>query len=248
LPAKLWPWRNFWFNIRQLKASEMANNWITYSNRGVRNLPLSPELVSALSFLPEMGLGIEVFSGGQPGSGPHRTGSHRHDYGGAGDVYFTRGGERLNWANAAEVPIYQEIVRRAKARGVTGFGAGPGYMPQGSMHIGFGSPAVWGAGGSSANAPGWLRSAYGSAQGGPVPQAEPQASQSGQAPGFPQQQPFPFPMPAPVNNVASIYRNAIFGGDQDWMQNKSYSFDALASDFLAGRNPMRRFIYQKLFA
>jgi hypothetical protein len=78
-------------------------------------------------------------------------------------------------------------------------------------------------------------------------QAEPQASQAGQAPGFPEQQQ-PLPMPAPVNNVASIYRNAIFGGDQDWMQNRSYSFDALASDFFAGRNPLRRFIYQKLFA
>jgi Phage tail lysozyme len=58
----------------------------------------------------------------------------------------------------------------------------------------------------------------------------------------------PMPMPAPANSFADIYGRAIFGGgDEDWMQNKSYSFDALASDFLAGRNPMRRFIYQKLF-
>jgi hypothetical protein len=83
------------------------------------------------------------------------------------------------------------------------------------------------------------------ARGGPVPQGEPQASQSGQAPGFPQQ---PMPMPAPANSFADIYGRAIFGGgDDDWLQNRSYSFDALAADFFAGRNPLRRFIYQKLF-
>jgi hypothetical protein len=42
-------------------------------------------------------------------------------------------------------------------------------------------------------------------------------------------------------------QNAIFGGDQDWLQNKSYSVNALASDFFAGRNPLRRFAYQHLF-
>jgi hypothetical protein len=82
--------------------------------------------------------------------------------------------------------------------------------------------------------------------------AEPQASQSGQAPGLPQQQPqqqpMPFPMPAPANSFAQIYGQAIFGGgNEDWLQNRSYSASALAGDFLAGRNPLRRFIYQSLF-
>jgi hypothetical protein len=57
-----------------------------------------------------------------------------------------------------------------------------------------------------------------------------------------------FPAPAPANSFANIYGQAIFGGgNQDWLQNRSYSVSALAGDFLAGRNPLRRFIYQKLF-
>ena len=58
------------------------------------------------------------------------------------------------------------------------------------------------------------------------------------------------PMPAPPQpmNAMQTYANAIVGGgNDDWLENKSYSVNALASDFLAGRNPMRRFIYQKLF-
>lgn len=138
--------------------------WLIYENQGAtRNQPLAPELVQALSFLPELGLSMKVFSGGQPGIGETgaRVGSTRHDHGGAADVFFYRGGERLDWANPEHVPIFQEVVRRAKAAGVTGFGAGDGYMQPGSMHLGFGDPAVWGAGGKGDNAPDWLRAAYG---------------------------------------------------------------------------------------
>jgi hypothetical protein len=137
-------------------------DWLTYANQGaVRNQPLDPRLVEALgSFVPQLGLGVEVFSGGQDATGPNRVGSHRHDRGQAGDVFFTRGGQRLNWANSADLPIFEELVRRARSAGVTGIGAGPGYMQEGSMHVGFGSPAAWGAGGRSRNAPAWLRNAY----------------------------------------------------------------------------------------
>lgn len=141
-------------------------NYIQYANQGaVRSQPVSPELAQAFSFLPEMGVGMNVFSGGQPekGSGLPRVGSVRHDHGGAADVFFTKDGRRLDWANEADVPIFQEIVRQAKSRGVTGFGAGPGYMQPASMHVGFGNPAVWGSGGKGANAPQWLREAYGAA-------------------------------------------------------------------------------------
>ena len=66
----------------------------------------------------------------------------------------------LNWANEEDRPLFEEIVRNGKQQGITGFGAGPGYMGEGTMHVGMGEPAVWGAGGKSDNAPKWLRDAY----------------------------------------------------------------------------------------
>ncbi|MFY7925559.1 MAG: hypothetical protein ACOVN5_07095 [Aquidulcibacter sp.] len=148
-------------------------DWLRYSNQSAtRRLPLSPDLVNALQqFAPQMGLQVEVFSGGQPeaGGGP-RTGSTRHDHGHAADVFFYKDGRRLDWQNQADLPVFQDIVRKGKEAGLTGFGAGPGYMQPGSMHIGFGNPGVWGAGGSSRNAPAWLAEAYGAvAAGKPMP-------------------------------------------------------------------------------
>lgn len=141
-----------------------AYDWLRYANQGAtRNQPLSDSLIAALEkFAPEMGLTVEVFSGGQPGkgSGLARIGSVRHDHGNAADVFFSKDGRRLNWANPSDMPIFEDIVKRARAAGLTGFGAGPGYMQPGSMHIGFGAPGVWGAGGRGANAPEWLRQAY----------------------------------------------------------------------------------------
>lgn len=141
-------------------------DFVTYANQGAtRRLPLSGDLVEALSFLPELGVRAEVFSGGQPaiGSGAPRVGSTRHDHGNAADVFFYQGDRRLDWNNPDDLPIFQDIVRRGRQAGLTGFGAGDGYMQPGSMHIGFGTPAVWGAGGRGANAPDWLRDTYYSA-------------------------------------------------------------------------------------
>jgi hypothetical protein len=109
-----------------------------------------------------MGVTMKVFSGGQDAEGSRRTGSHRHDGGNAADVFFYKDGRQLDWANPQDLPIFEDIVRRGHQAGITGFGAGEGYMRPGSMHIGFGAPAVWGAGGSGRNAPEWLRMAYGS--------------------------------------------------------------------------------------
>lgn len=154
-----------------------AGNWIRYANQGaIRNDPLSGRLTSALSFLPQMGITMEVFSGGQAAKGTpgeQRVGSTRHDHGHAADVFFYKDGRRLSWQNDEDIPIFQEIVRRAKAAGVTGFGAGHGYMRPGSMHIGFGTPAVWGAGGKGENAPAWLREAYGNGTSLPALQGQP---------------------------------------------------------------------------
>jgi hypothetical protein len=165
-------------------------DYIRYANQGAtRNLPLDTRLVEAFRFLPEMGLAMEVFSGGQPakGSGLPRVGSTRHDHGGAADVFFWRGDQRLDWNNPEHQPIFQDIVTRAKAAGVTGFGAGPGYMQPGSMHVGFGNPGVWGAGGKGANAPSWLREAYGLA---PAPEQTMVASAAPRPNAMPQQMAF----------------------------------------------------------
>ncbi|MEL7012658.1 MAG: hypothetical protein AAFO72_05200, partial [Pseudomonadota bacterium] len=103
----------------------------------------------------------EVFSGGQENNTTHGTGSTRHNDGNAADVVFYKDGRMLDWRNPQDIPVYQEIVRRAKANGLTGFGAGPGYMRPGSMHLGYGAPAVWGDNGRGVNAPNWLVEAYG---------------------------------------------------------------------------------------
>lgn len=105
---------------------------------------------------------MEVFSGGQPGKGEGgaRVGSVRHDHGGAADAFFYKDGRKLDWSNKDDIPIFQQIVSQGKANGITGFGAGDGYMQKGSMHIGMGSPGVWGAGGKGDNAAPWLRSAF----------------------------------------------------------------------------------------
>ncbi len=157
-------------NPNPVQAQNKRNgNWLVYRNRGkntIRNKPLSDKLINALSFIGDMGLEMRVISGGQ--TGKRRTGSHRHDHGNAGDVDFYRNGRKLSFNNKADIPILQEIVRRAKANGITGIGAGKGvpkghkghYMGDGRMHIGFGTPATWGAGGKGINTPNWLRQAY----------------------------------------------------------------------------------------
>ncbi len=146
--------------------------WLRYTNQGAtRNQPLSPDLVDALAFLQDMGFTAEVCSGGQEGigEGTRRTGSTRHDHGGAADVFFYQGDRKLDWSNPNDLPIFQDLVKRARAAGITGIGAGDGYMQPGSMHIGFGPESVWGAGGKGGNAPEWLRSAFGAAPAGTPP-------------------------------------------------------------------------------
>lgn len=177
-------------------------DWLRYANQGaVRNQPLSPELIRALSFVPEMGLQMEVFSGGQPkkGTSTRRVGSVRHDDGNAADVFFHKDGRRLDWSNPDDLPIFEEIVRKSRGAGITGIGAGPGYMRQGSMHIGFGAPVVWGADGRSKNAPEWLRNAYYGTEPGTVP-AAPAVQMAGQ-PG----------QSAPANDPTPMLM-AMFGG------------------------------------
>ena len=168
-------------------------SYLTYGNQGAtRNLPLDPALISAMGFLGGMGVRMNVVSGGQSaaGEGGSRTGSTRHDHGNAADVDYYIGDRRLDWNNPADLPILAEIVTKARANGVTGIGASDDYMGAGRMHIGFGNPAVWGAGGSSANAPDWLVAAYNAGAGvGPTQGATPGATPGNSLTPGPSQQP-----------------------------------------------------------
>ena len=148
-----------------------GNDWLKYSNQGAtRNDPLDAKLVDAMSFLPQMGITMDVISGGQEaaGEGGARKGSVRHDHGMAADVDFYKDGRKLDWNNPADLPLLTQIVQTAKSQGVTGIGAGDDYMGAGRFHVGFGNPAVWGKGGQSANAPAWLVDAYNGAPSGSV--------------------------------------------------------------------------------
>lgn len=190
--------------------------YIRYANQNAtRNQPISNELAQALAFLPELGIQAEVFSGGQPSAdqGGGRVGSVRHDHGNAADVFFYQNGRRLDWANPNDQPIFEEIVRRGRQSGLTGFGAGDGYMMPGSMHVGFGTESVWGADGKGANAPEWLRRAYGAA---PSPQGSPQRPPQGQV---------GYPAPPQPQNALSQPQNAL-------TQPPQYQNALAVSDFL----------------
>lgn len=126
---------------------------VIMQNNGTRNRPLNNDLNAALnSTLPKLGLTAIVTSGGQvtadeaaQGLG-NRTGSTRHDHGGAADVKFrTTDGRILSWKNPQDVPQLQAAVTELKKAGLTGFGAGSDYMGATTTHIGYGTPAVWGS-------------------------------------------------------------------------------------------------------
>ena len=128
----------------------------------IRKLPLSPKL-NALLEAAAVKAGIEevvVFSGGQAKApGKPRTGSARHDNGNAADIWLTMKGQQLNFEVPADRALVSAFVTACAKLGATGIGAAPDYMGPTRLHVGFGTRAVWGAGGKSANAPKWLRDA-----------------------------------------------------------------------------------------
>ena len=131
-----------------------------------RTQPLRKEVASVMERAAKAaGVQVEVYSGGQPSHGSHRTGSHRHDGGGAGDVrLFTTGenGEKKYVSsNTAEGRrIISQFITESVKNGANGVGHGPGYMGDTGIHVGGGSPSVWGAKGSSKTAPKWVKDAY----------------------------------------------------------------------------------------
>lgn len=180
------------------------NPWLKYVNKGaIRDKDINKELIDAMSFLNNMGIRMEVFSGGQSakGSGGKRTGSTRHDHGGAADAkFYAADGHQLKESNPQDQAILGSIAAQARANGVTGIGAGKGYMGDGSMHLGFGKEGTWGKGGKGANTPKWLRDSYALGASGDVPTSQP--SVLGYAPNAtsqfaPQSAPKPIAKPKP---------------------------------------------------
>lgn len=102
---------------------------------------------------------VDVFSGGQPSKGLGRIGGHRHDNGNAADLKLRMGNRYLDFTNDEDRKLIEKFVEDTVALGVTGVGAGLGYMGPNSLHLGYGSELSWGAKGRSANAPDWLEQA-----------------------------------------------------------------------------------------
>jgi hypothetical protein len=130
----------------------------------IRDLPIAPTLRQILLAAATVA-GIDqvrVTSGGQAklGTPGKRTGSTRHDLGNAADLMLEKDGRALAFTLAADLPIFENFVTAAAAKGATGIGAGIDYMGPRTLHVGFGSVACWGAGGKQVNAPPWLRRAF----------------------------------------------------------------------------------------
>lgn len=138
---------------------------IAYHNRGaIRSQPISNKLQDVLR-TAAVAAGVDeirIVSGGQAGigSGGPRTGSTRHDHGNAADLDLVVNGRVLNFENASDRPIFEKFLTTAVGAGAQGVGAGVDYMGATRLHVGFGAAAAWGAGGSSARAPKWVRTAW----------------------------------------------------------------------------------------
>lgn len=134
---------------------------LTEATKGkIRDLPISDRLRTLLLAAAERSSidTVVVTSGGQcaKGSCTKRTGSTRHDLGNAADLELHKDGRALDFTSAVDLPDIRAFVLVAVRLGATGLGAGVDYMGPRTLHVGFGPPAVWGAGGAVANAPTWL--------------------------------------------------------------------------------------------
>lgn len=134
---------------------------LVYNNAGkIRNKKLTPQLERLLREAADAA-GIDkvsVTSGGQDPVGTpnaRRTGSTRHDGGAAADIQLLDGGEVLDFDE--QRARFEAFVTAAARLGATGIGAGAAYMGTKTIHVGFGSKMVWGAGGKAVNAPAWLK-------------------------------------------------------------------------------------------
>ena len=118
---------------------------------GIRKGQITTDLKDQLNYAAhKTGLGVEVVSGGQRMEGaPGHTGSHRHDEGRSADLklFITdKNGQKiyLSMTNPEDQIKMKAFVKNAVAAGATGVGAALDYMGDKTIHIGGGTPAVWG--------------------------------------------------------------------------------------------------------
>ncbi|MFP4402612.1 MAG: hypothetical protein ACLFPL_05290 [Candidatus Nanoarchaeia archaeon] len=147
-------------SLREPTVSDVSFDRIKYVNQGaIRNKGLNPVLENILqASAEEVGVEVQIFSGGQCSNCRRRTGSTRHNNGNAADINILDSNGRL-------IPLsdskFTDFMTVAVANGIKGAGAdGPGrYMGQYAMHLDVQSEAVWGHNGKSANAPPKVRRA-----------------------------------------------------------------------------------------
>jgi hypothetical protein len=112
-----------------------------------RKLPINETTRQILlSASRQVGLRVFVFSGGQPTHGQNRTGTHRHDLGGAADIYLVHPVTHhvLDMRDPDDRVCMASFIQASVAAGATGVGAGLGYMGAHAIHIGGGAAAYWG--------------------------------------------------------------------------------------------------------
>lgn len=120
---------------------------IVMANQGARrNDPLQEDIANKIkAAAAATGVDVVVHSGGQEtreevmaGNG-RRTGSVRHDHGGAADLRLSRNGKVLSFNENRE--LYRQFAENAAAAGLTGIGVDEA---AGYIHAGGGSVAAWG--------------------------------------------------------------------------------------------------------
>jgi len=109
---------------------------------------------------------VEISSGARSPFVNSRGDEPRHGGGWAADLAIIKDGRKLDIRNPDDLRLIALFAEEARARGMTGIGAGNGqpgnYMGPNHVHVGSGRGAAvaWGHGGRSANAPQWLIEAY----------------------------------------------------------------------------------------
>lgn len=139
----------------KVKASNDHVPIVMANKSATRNDPLKPDIqnrIRAAAAATGEGIGVVVHSGGQEtlaevkaGKGS-RTGSVRHDHGGAADLRLTRDGKVIPMQGNRE--LYRKFAQNAAAAGLAGIGVDEA---KGYIHAGGGSQAAWGYKGKSAS-------------------------------------------------------------------------------------------------
>lgn len=159
-----------------LQAGFYATDLVAYEDNfesvNIRNKPVQRELVNIMDYATQRTAGVTeviITSGGQPPTGPDRTGSHRHDYGYAADIQLIgTDGRALSFAsNSKDIPTVQTWLTHAISAGLISAGAGNGYMGDDTMHVDIapgntvaaGSARSWSKKG--VGAPSWLKAVMG---------------------------------------------------------------------------------------